>query len=70
MLNDASTVVLFLELHRRLSQYSTGEIRDQFFADIEQSNSKAFCDLDIALHSAFTAHATTIMQRVADDENT
>ena len=70
MLNDVSTVVLFLELHRRLAQYSTGEISDQLFADIEQSNSKAFCDLDISLHSAFTAHATTIMQRVADDENT
>ena len=70
MLNDVSTVILFLELHRRLAQYSTGEISDQLFADIEQSNSKAFCDLDIALHSAFTAHATTIMQRVADDENT
>jgi len=70
MLSDVSTAILFLEMHRRLAKYSTGESHDQFFADVEQSNSKAFCDLDIALHSAFTAHATTIMQRIADDENT
>lgn len=67
---DTSTVILFLELHRRLAAYSVGELTDQFFMDVEQSNSRAFTDLDVAMHGAFMAHAETVMKRVADNEDT
>jgi hypothetical protein len=68
-LSETSTVVLFLELHQRLAAYSVGNLQDQFFQDVEQSNSKAFSELDIAFHSAFTAQAQTIMRRIAEDED-
>jgi hypothetical protein len=69
MLSDVSTAILFMEMHRRFAQYSVGECEDQLFADIEQSNPQAFSQLDVAMHSAFIAHAQTVLQRIADNED-
>lgn len=68
-MRDTSTVILFMELHRRLAAYSVGELDDQFFKDVEASSGQAFSGLDIAMHAAFTAQAQTVMQRMADDED-
>lgn len=70
MLNDVSTAILFMELHRRLASYSTGETQDQFFTDVEQANSQTFSKLDVALHDAFISHAQVVLQRIADNEDT
>lgn len=69
MLNDVSTAILFMELHRRLANHSVGQSVDQFFIDVEQANSQTFSQLDVALHDAFIAHAQVVLQRIADNEN-
>lgn len=69
MLNDVSTAILFMELHRRLANHSVGQSVDQFFIDVEQGNSQTFSQLDVALHDAFIAHAQVVLQRIADNEN-
>jgi len=66
---NTSTVILFMELHRRLADYSVGQSQDQFFMDVEASNAQAFSQLDVAMHSAFTAQARTVMQRIIEDED-
>lgn len=68
-MRDVSTVILFMELHRRLASYSVGELDDQFFKDIEASSTKAFCELDKAMHEAFESQADTVMQRIADEDS-
>ena len=68
-MRDISTVILFMELHRRLANYSVGDLDDQFFKDVEASSGQAFSQLDVAMHAAFTAQAHTVMQRMAEDED-
>ena len=68
-MRDTSTVIIFMELHRRLASYSVGELDDQFFKDVEFSSPQAFSQLDIAMHSAFTAQAQTVMQRIIEDDD-
>ena len=71
MLSDVSTAIIFMELHRRLADYSVGQSQDQFFLDVETSNAESFSKLDIAMHSAFIAHAEVVLKRVhkeVDDE--
>ena len=69
MLNDVSTVVLFLELSQRASQYSTGKIKDQFFSDVEESSIKSFVEFDKAMQKAFEAQARTVMLRIVDEDH-
>ncbi len=69
MLSDVSTAILFMEMHRRLADYSVGKSQDQFLKDVESTSPEIFSKLDVAMHSAFIAHAQVVLKRVADNED-